>query len=282
MECGTRSDIIHAAASEQARCFSALRRAQKGAIALSFAADSHTGMQRADNQDSYAAFALDGAEFGIVADGMGGHAGGKTASAMAIESIGGRLRSEYTAQMTESQVCSLLKECFSEANMQIYEKALKEPALRGMGTTVTLAMIRGEKAVVAHAGDSRAYLVKDGEAVQVTTDHTLVQDLMDRGEITPQEALAHPKKHMITRALGTEPSISTDIYTCRCVGQTLILCSDGLTNMLDNRRIAAVVCEAKNLEDAVHALVREANSAGGTDNITVVAMQSDEQGGKGK
>ena len=237
---------------------------------------------RPDNQDSYAVFEQDGAKFGLVADGMGGHAGGKTASRMVVECICDQLREHYHARLDENAVGDLLRDCFTHANQIVYERAKKEPELGGMGTTATLAVLRDERIVVAHAGDSRAYLISEGHAIQLTSDHTLIQDLIDRGELTRQEAQQHPKRHMITRALGTEVDIQTDIYKGPYEGQTVIVCSDGLTNMLTDDRIAAVAQSVNGLEQIVQTLVREANEAGGFDNVTVVAMRSCEQGGCGK
>lgn len=246
---------------------------------MAFAADSHTGMVRPDNQDSYAAFEWDGAMFGLVADGMGGHVGGKTASQMVVESICSQVKESCHVQLSEAEVCELFVECFKRANLLVFERAQKEPELAGMGTTATLVMVRDGRIVVAHAGDSRAYLVADGCAVQMTADHTLIQDLMDKGEITRQQAQQHPKRHMITRALGTEADIQTDIYTGPYEGQTVIVCSDGLTNMLTDKKIAAVAGRSESLESIVQTLVSEANRAGGLDNVTVVAMRGCEQGG---
>lgn len=241
-----------------------------------FAAYSHSGKVRQDNQDSYAVFQADAETlFAVVADGMGGHKGGSVASAMAVECIKTRIETDYRPQMTASELVLLMKKSFSEANTVIFERSLKDKELFGMGTTATLAAVRRSEAVITHVGDSRAYLIGRGHMRQITTDHTLVQDLLDKGEITAAQAKTHPQKHMIMQALGTEGVVATDTYTISVKGQILLLCSDGLTNMVSDEEIAEVMNTSDDLNKGILRLIDLANTAGGEDNITIVAIRDE-------
>lgn len=230
-------------------------------------------MARLENQDSYIVFeAADKTVFGLVADGMGGHKGGAAASLMAVWCIKKRLMADYRPHMATQALAELMKQSFAQANAAIFERSLQDETLSGMGTTATLAAVRSDQAVIAHVGDSRAYLIGEGIARQITTDHTLVQDLLNKGEITADEAKTHPQKHIIMQALGTEKKIDTDIYHLSCGGQIILLCSDGLTNMVSDADIARTMNTAQSLKDGADKLIGMANSAGGQDNITVVAI----------
>jgi PPM family protein phosphatase len=198
-----------------------------------------------------------------VADGMGGHRAGEVASATAIES----LRDAYRAGRP-------LNEAVEEANSAVFAKASANVDMRGMGTTLTaVALVEDHTAVLGHVGDSRAYLMRDGGVTQVTEDHSLVEQLVREGRLSPEEAAHHPQRAIITRALGVDPEVKvdTDRIDLR-PGDRLLLCSDGLTNMVDDNTIAGVLGRQHDAQRAADILVETAKRAGGDDNITVVVL----------
>ena len=225
-----------------------------------------TGRARADNEDSaYARPPLY-----VVADGMGGAQAGEVASALAVEEFRGGL----TAQGTPEQ---RLSERVQAANRRIYETAHRRLEHEGMGTTLTAVYLDESNLAVAHVGDSRAYYFRDGELVRLTHDHSLVEELIRRGKLTPEQAAAHPQRSIITRALGIEPEVEVDTWTFPMrAGDVVLLCSDGLTSMISEPLIAAVLAEQTDLERAGDRLIAEANEAGGRDNITVVLFRLEE------
>jgi len=227
---------------------------------------SDTGRQRRANEDSFFARA----PLFVVADGMGGAQAGEVASRLAAETFARGLPDEGTAeQRLEARVRA--------ANSRIHEVSQGDRALNGMGTTITAAYLDGDELSLAHVGDSRAYLLRDGELTRLTRDHTLVEELVRRGELTEQEAAEHPQRSIITRALGPEPDIDVDLHTHRVhAGDVLLLCSDGLTGMIGEDEVEQILERAANLRDAGRALVDAANEAGGRDNITVVLFRVDE------
>ena len=222
-----------------------------------------TGRARADNEDSaYARPPLY-----VVADGMGGAQAGEVASALAVEEFRGGL----TAQGTPEQ---RLSERVQAANRRIYETAHRRLEHEGMGTTLTAVYLDESNLAVAHVGDSRAYYFRDGELVRLTHDHSLVEELIRRGKLTPEQAAAHPQRSIITRALGIEPEVEVDTWTFPMrAGDVVLLCSDGLTSMISEPQIAAVLAQQSDLERAGDQLIAEANEAGGRDNITVVLFR---------
>jgi len=229
---------------------------------------SDTGRQRRANEDSFFARA----PLFVVADGMGGAQAGEVASRLAAETFAAGLHGEGTSeQRLEARV--------REANSRIHELSQGDRALNGMGTTITAAYLDGDELSLAHVGDSRAYLLRDGELTRLTRDHTLVEELVRRGELTEQEAAEHPQRSIITRALGPEPDIDVDLRTHRVhAGDVLLLCSDGLTGMIGEDEVERILGGARSLRDAGRALVDAANEAGGRDNITVVLFRVDEAG----
>ncbi|MBR5235898.1 MAG: Stp1/IreP family PP2C-type Ser/Thr phosphatase [Clostridia bacterium] len=234
------------------------------------------GKTRPINEDSYYisdySEALDGS-YAIVADGMGGHKAGEIASSMAIFSISEMINEEAFRGITPAELKDLLGRAIKKANSSIYEKSHEESAYYGMGTTLTLCFVMGDKAVVAHVGDSRAYLHRQETIHQITTDHSLVQELLRSGRITQEEAQHHPQKNVITRALGTDTDVEIDIYEFSvCAGDVLLLTTDGLTNLLSDEMIAAELTEStsSSLEEVAEKLVSGANQHGGYDNITAV------------
>ena len=231
------------------------------------------GRRREMNQDTFCVHRFDDKQgFGLVCDGMGGQSAGNVASDMARTIIADKIRKAVeTGVMDDPR--SLLEAALREANYSVYKHSMVEPEYRGMGTTAVVAFVRGETAYCAHVGDSRIYLLREGRLLQVTRDHSLVQELMEKGEIKPEEMRTHPNRNMITRAVGVGLTIETDLMQIPlCAGDKLLLCSDGLTNMVGNEQIAALLGQNTG-EDACRLLIEEANKAGGMDNITAVVIE---------
>jgi PPM family protein phosphatase len=229
---------------------------------------SDTGRQRRANEDSF----FVRAPLFVVADGMGGAQAGEVASRLAAEAFSAGLPDGGTSEQR-------LEERVRAANQRIHEVSQGDRALNGMGTTLTAAYLDGDELALAHVGDSRAYLLRDGELSRLTRDHTLVEELVRRGELTEQEAAEHPQRSIITRALGPEPDIDIDLHTHRVhAGDVLLLCSDGLTGMIGEDEVQEILSGAGSLRDAGRALVDAANEAGGRDNITVVLFRLEEVG----
>jgi serine/threonine protein phosphatase PrpC len=209
----------------------------------------------------------------VVADGMGGAQAGEVASRLAAEAFAAGLPDDGTSEQR-------LEQRVREANSRIHDVSQEDRALNGMGTTITAAHLDGDELALAHVGDSRAYLLRDGELTRLTRDHTLVDELVRRGELTEQEAAEHPQRSIITRALGPEPDVEIDLRTHRVqAGDVLLLCSDGLTGMIGEDEVAQILAHAGGLGDAGRALVHAANEAGGRDNITVVLFRLEDVGG---
>lgn len=224
---------------------------------------SDTARQRRANEDSF----FVRAPLFVVADGMGGAQAGEVASRLAAETFAAGLTDDGTSEQR-------LEERVLAANQRIHEVSQEDRALHGMGTTLTAAYLDGDELALAHVGDSRAYLLRDGELTRLTRDHTLVEELVRRGELTEQEAAEHPQRSIITRALGPEPDIDVDLHSHRVhAGDVLLLCSDGLTGMIGEDEVAGLLRGASSLRDAGRALVDAANAAGGRDNITVVLFR---------
>ncbi|HEV7772006.1 MAG TPA: Stp1/IreP family PP2C-type Ser/Thr phosphatase [Conexibacter sp.] len=229
---------------------------------------SDTGRQRRANEDSF----FVRAPLFVVADGMGGAQAGEVASRLAAETFAGGLPDAGTPEQR-------LEVRVRDANTRIHEVSQEDRALNGMGTTLTAAYLDGDELSLAHVGDSRAYLLRDGELTRLTRDHTLVDELVRRGELTEQEAAEHPQRSIITRALGPEPDIDIDLHTHRMqAGDLLLLCSDGLTGMISEDEVQQILGGAGSLGNAGRTLVQAANEAGGRDNITVVLFRLEEIG----
>jgi protein phosphatase len=236
------------------------------------AALSDVGRVRRSNEDSVHCSAESGVF--VVADGMGGHAAGEVASAIASEWIAERLCTGC-ATMDLDEIEDRFRTAFVEAGREILRQAAENTAQLGMGTTATVLLLRKDgQYVVGHIGDSRAYLVRDGAITQVTRDHSWVQEQVDRGMITPEQARNHPQSNIITRALGTEAYPTPDLYEGWVrSGDVFLLASDGLTDMLDEEHILAVLLREEDPERCVGQLIREANLAGGLDNITALVAR---------
>jgi protein phosphatase len=223
------------------------------------------GRRRASNQDAFGELmAASGARLLVVADGMGGHAGGATASRVAVEII-----EEVVGRSTEAPE-TLLRAALETANSRVHEEAQKDASLSGMGTTgVALLFQPDGSAWVAHVGDSRAYRLRDGKLEQLTPDHSLVAELERRGMITAEEAQAHPRRNEVLRSIGVEPEVEVDVAQVDArPGDQYLLCSDGLSGVVNDDEIAAELLRAPP-EVAARRLVDAANERGGPDNITV-------------
>jgi protein phosphatase len=208
-----------------------------------------------------------------VADGMGGAQAGEVASRLAAAAF--HDYHEADALDPEARLRSIIQ----EANRRIYARASTDPHASGMGTTITAALASGARVAVGHVGDSRAYLVRDGKLEQLTQDHSLVADLVRSGRLTPEEAEIHPQRSVITRALGTDSAVLVDSFSIEAkAGDVYLLCSDGLTTMLDEETVQRIVLETQDLQEVAKRLVEAANHNGGEDNVTVVLFALAEAG----
>ncbi len=237
--------------------------------------NTHVGMVREQNEDSLLVLEKLLPEFNVfaVADGMGGHNAGEVASKMAIREIEDFFKDH---QRDRDFIISreYIGQLINHINMKIYERANSEPHLKGMGTTLTLIIHFKRTIHIAHIGDSRAYRINNQEIQQLTEDHSLVAGLIKEGKITKEEAQVHPQKNVITRALGTDIEIQADVYRYKISdGETIMICSDGLTNSLTEAEIKNIVNRNDSLQKAADDLVQQANISGGRDNITVILFQ---------
>ena len=235
-------------------------------IRLHAAGLTDVGQLRTGNEDAMHV----GDSVFAVADGMGGHAAGEVASALALEPIAdldGRVFGD------DQQARKALEDAVVEANRVVVEAAEHDDTLHGMGTTLTAALFEGRRLHVAHVGDSRAYLLRQGRVTQLTRDHTFVQQLIDDGTITAAEAATHPHRSVVTRAIGTSAEVEIDLETLDLAsGDAVLLCSDGLSGVVDDDDIAELLTSDRTPEQTVAALVDAANEAGGPDNITAVLL----------
>ncbi|HEY2371662.1 MAG TPA: Stp1/IreP family PP2C-type Ser/Thr phosphatase [Gaiellaceae bacterium] len=235
----------------------------------SYAGASDTGRKRRRNEDSY----VIAPPIFAVADGMGGAQAGEIASRLAAAALED---TDPGAKSGAERVTSLIQ----EANRRVHERAIADPATSGMGTTMTVALVEGTKVTFGHVGDSRAYRFRDGTIEQITEDHSLVNELLKSGKLSPEEADTHPQRSVITRAVGTDPDVDVDSFTVEAeVGDVFLICSDGLTDMVGDEDIRSVLEKFHNdLDRATKSLVSAANRGGGEDNITVVAFEISEDG----
>lgn len=235
---------------------------------------SDKGLVRSSNQDAFAIGMMDdGASWAVVCDGMGGANGGNVASRLAVDHFSASLKAGYRSGMSESSVKNLLETAVNAANIRVFDKSRESKELNGMGTTIVAVLIIGCTAYFSHAGDSRAYSFSNGQLTQLTRDHSIVQSMIENGKLTPEEARFHPRKNVITRALGVEESVSPEfnVYDLNENDQ-LLLCTDGLTNFVDLDAISEVLSAES--ESKAEALVEVANKNGGGDNITAVVIEN--------
>jgi serine/threonine protein phosphatase PrpC len=228
---------------------------------------THAGRKRRHNEDAYVC----APPLFAIADGMGGARAGEVASGLAAAALQDR---EVNGSGSERVVALMQK-----ANRSVYERSSQDADVAGMGTTMTVALVEDGGVTFGHVGDSRAYVLREGELEQLTDDHSLVAELVRGGKLSAEEAEHHPQRSVITRALGTDPDVDVDTFTVEGHdGDVFVLCSDGLTDMVADDEIGAVLAERRSsLEEAADELVRRANRAGGQDNITVVAFELTEE-----
>lgn len=236
-------------------------------------AKSDIGMKRKENQDNFRLGRLsDNSVYAVVCDGMGGASAGSVASSVAAEEIAKRIANGYRKGASELTMKNLLTTAVSAANTIVYQKSIKEPEKHGMGTTCVSAIVGEDKAYIASVGDSRAYLIENGEISQVTNDHTYVEMLYQQGKINKEEVNTHDMRHYITKAVGIERKVEVDFFEVDVKeGTSVLLCTDGLTNFCDNDMILQTVME-NGPEAALEQLIDCANSKGGKDNITVAII----------
>lgn len=235
--------------------------------------ETHVGQKRPNNQDSFNAETIGENALIMVCDGMGGENGGAVASETAIETACAMLRRDIKPDMNETSVRRLLECAGAAANIAVYDAACGDSLLFGMGTTLVGALVQPSCAHIIHAGDSRAYLLRDDILTQLTVDHTVVQMLLERGDIDQQAAANHPQRHYITRAVGVEEQVRYDIFSIDLQqGDAILLCSDGLYNYVDYDDLSALLAVSIKT-GSVSPLIDRANQNGGGDNITAVVCR---------
>lgn len=234
-------------------------------------AKSDIGLVRQTNEDSYACVPPN---LFLVADGMGGHVAGEVASRMAVKAVSDYIQSNLTVGCDQEL---LLEKAIIQANELIFSLSKSRDDCAGMGTTISIVLLDQSQVYWGHVGDSRIYIIRDNELYQLTNDHSLVWELVQSGNITKAEAHTHPQRNMLTRAVGTSKNIKVDTGTMNWnQGDLLLLCTDGLTNMLNEQEIQQIILADKNDgETAVNILIAAANQAGGHDNVTAILLKNE-------
>lgn len=237
------------------------------------AGNTDVGVVRSGNEDNFLVDHQRG--IFIVADGMGGHAAGEVASEMAVGIIARGI--EGIRQLSDDGASERLGAAIQDANTAIFDRTLAEHDKRGMGTTVTVMVLFARRYLIGQVGDSRAYLLRDGTLSQITRDHSYVQEQVDAGLLTPEQARTHPYSNVITRCVGANEEVVPDIYYGRIrTGDIILLASDGLTGMLEDEQLAAILQGEGGPDSWVDRMIADANRRGGLDNITVVVVRIDE------
>ena len=233
------------------------------------------GCVRAQNQDAYQMEELDrSTRLFVVCDGMGGAKSGNVASSLALDVFVQEIKRTWTHSMSSSKIDQMLRGAVKLANFTVYDQAVQFEEFTGMGTTLVAALVSGRDVTVVNVGDSRCYHVSQSGIRQVTRDHSLVQMMVERGELTPELARSYPGKNFITRAIGTETVVECDLFHCRMErGDCLLLCSDGLSNMMDDQEILFEVVHGINKQHCCQRLQTIAKNRGGPDNITSILVQ---------
>lgn len=230
------------------------------------------GLTRRENQDyGYASCEPIGnlPNLFVVADGMGGHNAGDFASRCAVTVLVDSVKKNMSFNPIK-----IIRHAIETANEQIYQQAEKDPSMKGMGTTLVVATIVGHYAYVANVGDSRLYLSDEHEVTQITRDHSFIEEMVRRGEISREDARFHPDKNIITRAVGTGPSVEIDFFDVELEeGCRILMCSDGLSNMVGDEELHEILCSSKKIGETAQILVDRANENGGRDNISVVIIE---------
>ncbi len=239
---------------------------------ISCAGNTDVGVVRSGNEDN---FLLDCAQgLFIVADGMGGHAAGEVASEMAVGIIAKELGS--LRGLSDAEAAARMRSAIRKANAAIFDRTLAEHDKRGMGTTTTVMVLFSRRFMIGQVGDSRAYLLRGGEFLQLTKDHSYVQEQVDAGLLTPEQARTHPYSNVITRCVGANEDVAPDIYFGNLeAGDVVLLASDGLTGMLEDEQLAGIMSGEDNPESCVNRMIADANRRGGLDNITAIVVRVD-------
>lgn len=235
---------------------------------------SDQGCVRAQNQDAYHIESLDrNTQLCVVCDGMGGAKSGNIASSLAVDVFVQEVKRSWNSTLKTSQIEQMLRGAVKLANFTVYDQSMQFEDFDGMGTTLVAVLVRGRKATVVNVGDSRAYLVDQNGIRQLTKDHSLVQMMVERGELTPEMARTYPGKNLITRAIGTEPMVLSDIYHLELQkGDCILLCSDGLSNMMDDQEILFEVVHGVNKQYCCQRLLDIAKNRGAPDNVTSILI----------
>lgn len=232
------------------------------------------GLRRHENQDTFAVEQGEKLLIAVVCDGMGGAEGGQIASSLAVETFMKEIRALLRADMTARQLRELASFCVAKANTAVYQRALQDPAYQGMGTTLVSAVAGERDAVICNIGDSRAYLIHNGEMMRITHDHSVVQTLVENGDITAEEARTHPNRNLITRALGPDETTLCDAFDVSFAhGDKILLCTDGLVVTATDEEICRIVCADKRTEEKLDDLIALAKAQGAPDNVTAVLIE---------
>lgn len=242
---------------------------------MRFAAGTDRGLIRESNEDNYRIIPRSSKNpcVCVIADGMGGHNCGEVASRMAVDFIGNCVEQDSKSLFLCDDMDNEIRKLVENANKAVFETSLQNPDASGMGTTLTMVVIVGERVTVAHVGDSRLYLIRDEMIQQITEDHTYICELIKNGTLTREEAEFHPRKHVITRAIGSSPDLEIDMLNLEIQEEDiLLLCTDGLTNMICDDEIYRIA-KANEPEAACKGLIEAAKSKGGEDNITVIVIK---------
>lgn len=236
--------------------------------------NSDIGRVRETNEDAFRFGKYDdGSVWAVVCDGMGGVSGGRLASSIAADMVSRKIERSYNRSMSGVSVENMLLSAITTANVTVFDRSAVENGLKGMGTTIVACVVKGSTACIAHVGDSRAYIISGENICQITKDHSLVQEMFDKGQITKEQFDNHPNKNIITRVLGVEEEIEIDFdYVDVCESDIIILCSDGLSGFVKPEEILKI-SKAYEFEKLCDELIDEANRNGGRDNITVVAVE---------
>lgn len=234
---------------------------------------SDKGLVRNSNQDAFLLCVEDNYSWAVVCDGMGGANSGDVASRLAVDHFSAALKAGLRPNMSEHSIKNLLTSAVASANIRVFDKSKESSEFQGMGTTIVAILIIGSTAYFIHAGDSRAYVLSNGNFEQITRDHSIVQSMIENGKLTVEEARFHPRKNVITRALGVDEVIEPEfnVYDLND-GDTVLLCTDGLTNFVDSEAIVEILKSSE--VNKAEALVNEANKNGGGDNITAVVLEN--------
>ena len=232
------------------------------------------GLRRHENQDTFAVEHGEKLLIAVVCDGMGAAEGGQIASSLAVETFMKEIRALLRADMTAGQLRELASFCVAKANTAVYQRALQDPAYQGMGTTLVSAVAGERDAVICNVGDSRAYLIHNGEMMRITHDHSVVQTLVENGDITAEEARTHPNRNLITRALGPDETTLCDAFDVSFAhGDKILLCTDGLVVTATDEEICHIVCADKRAEEKLDDLIALAKAQGAPDNVTAVLIE---------